>query len=130
MIGMDTNVLVRFLVQDDPLQSAQASAAFARLTSADRGYLSTVVLVETYWVLNRAYTLPPEEVLSALEEVVSCEEISVQDSAQATSAFQAARAGADFADALIAAACAAQGCRTVLSFDEGTRRTLNFTTPA
>lgn len=129
MIGIDTNVLVRFLVQDDPDQAARATAAFGGLTAADPGYLTTVVLAETYWVLTRAYKLEAETVLSTIEDVMATEEIVVQDAGQATAVIAAARAGADFADALIEAACTARGCRRVLSFDESAQESLGFTAP-
>ncbi len=129
MIGIDTNVLVRFLVHDDPEQSARAAAAFGRLTAADPGYLTTVVLAESYWVLGRAYSFAGEEVLSALEDLMAAEEIAVQDPRQAAAAIEAARSGADFADALVASACTARGCRSILSFDEGAQQALGFVSP-
>ncbi len=60
MIGLDTNVLVRFLVQDEPRQAARADSLMAQLSPTSPGYLSTVVLVETYWVLRSAYRQKPE----------------------------------------------------------------------
>ncbi len=129
MIGIDTNVLVRFLVQDDPRQGRQARSAFERMTAADPGYLTTLVLAETYWVLSRAYKLDPETVMSALEDVMAAEEVVVQDARQAAAAIDAARSGADFADALIAAECNDRGCRAVLSFDTRAQDTLGFTAP-
>jgi predicted nucleic-acid-binding protein len=55
MIGLDTNVVVRYLVQDDPDQSAVASELIDNLTETDPGYVSLVTVVEIYWVLRRAY---------------------------------------------------------------------------
>lgn len=130
MIGIDTNVLVRFLVQDDPDQGAQARDAFSRLTASSPGYLPTLVLAETYWVLHRAYKFKPDAILTCMEEMMATEEIIVQDAAQVALAIAAAREGADFADALIRSPCAARGCRTVWSFDEGAQSALGFTAPA
>lgn len=130
MIGVDTNVLVRFLVQDDPDQGARARDAFGRLTASDPGYLPTLVLAETYWVLDRAYKFKRHAILTAVEDLVATEEIVVQDAGQVASALEAARGGADFADALIATAGAARGCRAVWSFDEAAQATLGFTNPS
>lgn len=124
MIGIDTNVLVRFLVQDDVEQGRLAGEAMATLSVDSPGFLSTIVLVETYWVLRRAYQFEDDQVLSTLAEVVAAEEIVVQDAAQVTAAITAARAGADLADALIAQACAARGCREVWSFDASAQQKL------
>ena len=56
MIGLDTNVLVRYLTQDDPVQSAQANAFVERqLSSAEPGIIGHGVLCEVGWVLSRAY---------------------------------------------------------------------------
>ena len=129
MIGIDTSVLVRFLVQDDPDQARRATAAFGRLTAEDPGYLTTVVLAETFWVLTRAYRIDTDEVLMALEGVIATEEIAVQDLVHASAALGASRKGADFTDALIAAACASRGCSAVLSFDQRASHLLGFTSP-
>lgn len=66
MIGLDTNVVVRHLVHDDPNQSKAATRAFAGLTPGEPGLLTTVVLIETYWVLTRGYKLAVADVVSAL----------------------------------------------------------------
>lgn len=129
MIGIDSNVLVRFLVKADTAQATSAVSAFARLTASEPGYLTTVVLVETYWVLRRAYKLNSEDVLKALAAVIATDEILVQDAPVAIAAIDAANGGADFADAIVAGACAARGCRTVLSFDEGAQAALGFVAP-
>ena len=56
MIGLDTNVLVRYLTQDDPVQSAQANAFIEReLSPAEPGIIGHIVLCEVGWVLSRAY---------------------------------------------------------------------------
>ena len=64
MIGIDTNVLVRFLTQDDPEQSALASDVFEReLSARNPGFIGLVVLAETVWVLQSAYDATSDEVL-------------------------------------------------------------------
>ena len=62
MIGLDTNVVVRYLTQDDAVQSAKATDLFERgLTEEEPGFVSVVAMVETAWVLERVYGLAAEE---------------------------------------------------------------------
>lgn len=129
MIGLDTNVVVRHLVQDDPKQSKAATRAFARLTPGDPGLLTTVVLVETYWVLTRGYKLATGDVVTALEALVDSSDIKTQEEQQVRGALTEARAGIDFADALIAQTCQAFGCAAVLSFDRNAQKLLRFQAP-
>ena len=68
MIGLDTNILVRYLAQDDPIQSVKATEVIERrLTDENPGFVSIVVMVETAWVLERAYYLTPLEIFRAIE---------------------------------------------------------------
>ncbi len=70
MIGLDTNILVRFITQDDPVQSPAANAIFAtRLTAAERGFVSIVAIVETTRVLERLDNLSDAAVAAAIERV-------------------------------------------------------------
>ncbi len=129
MIGLDTNVVVRHLVHDDPHQSEKATRAFQRLTPGEPGFLTTVVLVETYWVLTRGYHLEVSAVLRTLESLVDSGDITTQDVDCVRAALSDARQGADFADALIGRACRAHGCTAVLSFDRTAQRPLGFQSP-
>ena len=71
MIGLDTNVLVRYLAQDDPIQSLKATEIFEqRLTAEDPGFVSVVAMVETVWVLDRAYGLAKHEISAAIERLL------------------------------------------------------------
>lgn len=130
MIGLDTNVVVRFLVQDDPDQSAEATALMERLSPDRPGYLTTVVVIETYWVLTRAYGNNAAAVVDALRQLVDNASIATQDHVVVTRALELAAAnGADLPDALIAEACRASGCSAVASFDRGAGKILGFRTP-
>ena len=63
MIGLDTTILVRYLAQDDPVQSAAATEIIERrLTEDNPGFISIVAMVETVWVLDRAYGLAAAEI--------------------------------------------------------------------
>ena len=129
MIGFDTNVVVRHLVQDDPAQARAATIAFERLSPSNPGFLTTTVLVETYWVLTRAYRIAPGTVLGTLRDLADCAEIVIQDEPEVRAAWRLADDGADFADALISAACSSRGCAAVLSFDRAAQERLRFQQP-
>ena len=71
MIGLDTNILVRYLAQDDPVQSPLATDIVEfRLTEENPGFISIVAMVETVWVLDRAYGLADDEIAAALERML------------------------------------------------------------
>ena len=118
MIGLDTNVLVRFFAQDDAKQSAKASALIEGLTHAEPGYLSHVVLVELVWVLQSCYAASREVVADALERVLRTQGLVVQEAEQIWQALRAFRQGGDFADCLIERVAMAAGCSTVYTFDK------------
>ncbi|WP_298255193.1 PIN domain-containing protein [uncultured Arthrobacter sp.] len=117
MIGLDTNVIVRFLTQDDSIQSALAASLLGSLTPVQPGYISPAVLVETYWVLRRGYRLPAKDVVSALLALVSSDEILVEHADLVRTALRQALEGHDFADALIALDGVRRGCEFTATFD-------------
>ncbi len=119
MTGIDTNVLVRFVVQDDARQSAQADAFFAALTEDNLGYLSITTLVESVWVLERIYKLSKVQVQELLARLLRSTEIVIEQALRIGEALALYISGADFADALIASAGRAAGCKTTVSFDRG-----------
>lgn len=126
MIGIDTNVLVRYLADDDPIQSDRAAQEFAALSGSDPGFVATVVWVEAYWVLTRAYKQPRAEVLSAFASLTDVEEIRPEDPQAVADAVAAARGGADFADALIASAARRNGCSETITFDAAASKKLGW----
>jgi PIN domain len=74
MIGLDTNILVRYLTQDHSIQSPKATEIIERrLTEENPGFVSIVAMVETVWVLNRAYRLAPREIAAAVERMLQTE---------------------------------------------------------
>src|SRR5690554_6056133 len=98
MTAIDTNVLVRYLVQDDPAQAALANDFMAELTSAKPGYVSVIVLVELYWVLHRAYRFERSRILDLISMLVRANDLHVESPITVSRAIQQAQAGADFAD--------------------------------
>lgn len=120
MIGLDTNVVVRHLVQDDAVQSAIASRLMARLTRERPGFISTVVLAEITWVLSSTYKASREDVARAVEGVLRSAELVVENAEaayRALAVFQTAH-GVEFADTLIAQVAALAGASETVTFDK------------
>lgn len=123
MIGLDTNILVRFLVQDDPKQADAARSLIARCSVREPAFVGREVLIETVWVLESAYGLPPEKVAPAILGLLEAEEIVVEAAEDAVVAVEAYGAGmADFADHMIVAAARRSGCSTLYTFDRRAAR--------
>lgn len=120
MIGIDTNVLVRYLAQDDAAQSPLATEIVEGFTSEAPGYISQVVLVETVWVLTRSYRMTREAIADAVEVLLRSRELIVEGTEAGYLALATYRATkADFADALIAHGGRLAGCTETLTFDRG-----------
>jgi predicted nucleic-acid-binding protein len=130
MIGLDTNVLVRYLAQDDPVQSPQATEAIERLTENDPGFISVVAMVETVWVLDRAYGLGPLEIAATIEHLLQADVLMVDCEQEVFAAMIALKEGqGSFADTLIAALGARAGCRHTVTFDRKALRLPGFAHP-
>lgn len=117
MIGLDTNIIVRYLTQDDPDQASRAGQVMDSLSPDNPGFVSIVVWAELYWVLTRAYGFSREEVVERLAALALADEIRPEDPTGISRAVAATRRGADFADALVDAAAHQSGCATVVTFD-------------
>lgn len=120
MIGLDTNILVRYLAQDDPKQSAIATRIMeSRITAENPGFISVVAMVETVWVLDRAYGLESGEIAAALEGILQTETLVVESEQEVFAATMALKERrGSFADAVIGALGAKAGCECTLTFDK------------
>ncbi len=118
MIGLDTNVVVRYLVQDEPDQSATASMVIDALTEKDPGFLSLVTVVELYWVLRRAYKLSTARCAELIEGLLDARELRVGQDSIVRAALTASRGGLDFPDAVIAELGRVAGCEHTVTFDQ------------
>ena len=127
MIGLDTFVLVRYVVRDDAGQAASADRLIDAFSAKEPGFLGTVVLAETWWVLGRAYAFPVDRRLAFVEALLESQELVVEDPDAVRAALQSANAGADFADALIAESAKAAGCTAVMTFDKAAARDAGMT---
>jgi predicted nucleic-acid-binding protein len=118
MIGLDTNVVVRYLTQDDPTQSAAAVKMIRSFSSEKPGFLSLVVVVELVWVLEVSYRFPKSEIVHVLETLLRSKELMVEREELAWQAHRRFASGnADFADCLIERCGNAAGCQHTLTFD-------------
>lgn len=119
MLGLDTNVLVRFLVQDDQAQFERAQKLIGRELRTGSGVLiSLLVLLETEWVLRSRYSLAKSEILAAFSGLLASAELRFEDEHSIEKALFAWKdSPADFADCLIGARHRALGCRATASFD-------------
>lgn len=128
MIGLDTNILVRYLAQDDPSQSAKATEIIERrLTEENPGFLSAVAMVETVWVLDRAYRLGSDEIAAAIERTLQIDVLVVENEQEVFTAMMALKQGkGSFADAIILALGARAGGSYTLTFDQKASRLSGF----
>jgi len=128
MIGLDTNVLIRYLTQDDLVQSAKATEILERrLTPKDPGFVSVVAMVEIVWVLDRAYGLTAQEIATAVERLLQVEVLAIENEQQVFTAMVALKQRrGSFADALIVELGARAGCTRTLTFDQKALRLPGF----
>lgn len=117
MIGPDTNVIVRYLVQDDPEQAAIASSLIDGLMEKDPAFLSLVSVTELYWVLRRAYRIADARCADLIEGLLEAREIRVDQDSVVRSALTSCRDGFDFAEAVIGALGQQAGCEHTVTFD-------------
>lgn len=128
MIGLDTNVLVRYVMQDDPKQSPKASRLIESLTSEASGFVPLVALIELVWVLTSCYDLTREQVAQALDGLLRAKEIVLERAEQVSQALRIFGASsADFADCLIERTSGAMGCRKTMTFDTGAAKFAGMT---
>ena len=123
MIGLDTNILIRYIAQDDPVQSAAVVKFIERnCTSETPGYINLTVLREIIWVLKRAYGYEKKIILQILEKLIKMAELVFEYSDIVWMAIDAYKSGtADFSDYLIAFSNKLSGCKYTITFDKETR---------
>ena len=128
MIGLDTNILVRYLAQDDPVQSLRATEIIERRLTGDQpGFISLVTMAETVWVLDKVYGMSDREIASAIEQVLQAETFFVQNEQEVFTAAMVLKARrGSFSDALIAALGQWGGCSATLTFDKKAARIQGF----
>lgn len=129
MIGVDTNILVRYLTQDDPTQARRVDAVLAEaFDENDNVYVDHVVLCELVWVLDTRYHYEKSEVISALDDLFDTVLFEFEDRSLLRGALDAYRNGsADFSDYVIGLRNARAGCDHTVTFDRALKAHPSFT---
>ncbi|MDQ3077705.1 MAG: type II toxin-antitoxin system VapC family toxin [Pseudomonadota bacterium] len=121
MIGIDTNILLRYLVEDEPEQTALAVDLIEnRLSAGEPGFIAITVVAEMAWILKRRYRRTPAQVRTIVEELLKAPQIVVERSAVVQSALELQHP--DLADAIICESCKAAGCEKTETFDRAFAR--------
>jgi predicted nucleic-acid-binding protein len=127
MTGLDTNILIRYMLRDDPGQSPRAEKLMEQLTESDPGFISVVVVVETAWVLEHVYKFADHEIAAAIERMLQIDVLVVEHRLEVYLAIAALKQRqGHFADALIGAISRRAGCRRILTFDRKASRLPGF----
>src|SRR3972149_2730797 len=118
MIGLDTNVLARYYVEDasDPESTLQREAARRLIDSGTRLAVSKSVLLELEWVMRGYYEFAPARIARALRHLSALPQVELEDRAAVVAALSHYEAGLDFADAMHHAAY--RQCRAMATFDD------------
>jgi predicted nucleic-acid-binding protein len=118
VIGVDTNVLIRLFVNDEPEQHAKANAFFGARTPDDAAFVSVATTMEFIWVLTRSYKRPQDEALGLLKIVLSSRDAVVEMADSVANAVETAfDTKGDFSDVIIAQAGRRAGCSHSVTFD-------------
>jgi predicted nucleic-acid-binding protein len=118
MIGLDTNVVVRYLTHDEPAQTIAAVKVMDSLSAESPGFLSLIVMAELVWVLEAAYRFKKSEIEQVLETLLRSKELVIEKTEivwQALRKFSGSRA--DFADCLVERSGHAAECQHTVTFD-------------
>ncbi|MDR1767471.1 MAG: type II toxin-antitoxin system VapC family toxin [Propionibacteriaceae bacterium] len=116
-VGLDANIVVRLIMQDDPAESARAREIFGELTPSRKGHICQLVQAEIWWVLRRAYKLTAQQATAALQGLLESDDLELEQPADLAWALERTASGADLADALIYQASSRRAPR-VLTFDK------------
>jgi predicted nucleic-acid-binding protein len=119
MIGLDTNIVVRYLTHDDAHQTASAVRVMDSLSPDSPGFLSLIVVAELVWVLEVAYRFKKNEIEQVLETLLRSKELVIERAEIVAQALRKFSAGhADFTDCLIERSGHAAECQYTVTFDQ------------
>ena len=128
MIGLDTNVLVRYFMQDDAEQSAKANKLIEALSADKPGFIPLIAIVELVWVLESCFHLTRDQLAQALDALLHTKELVVDRADQVMKALRVFKAGtAEFADCLIERGASNAGCSRTMTFDVAAAKTAGMT---
>lgn len=120
MIGIDTNVIIRYIVQDDPEQAKAATKLIEQSCSLDNpGYINHIVLCEIVWVLRRSYKLDKQNIYRVIEQIMRTDRLMIEDLQLVWKALETFKGTkADFADCLLSQRNLQAGCRYTAALDD------------
>jgi len=117
--GLDTNVLLRLLVADDPGQVARAKAWLRAQPQDERFLINRIVLCELVWTLRRAYRFDREQITDVIDRVLKSYAVVVEDDHSVEFALYLYRTtAADFSDCLLGVTNGFLGCTRTATFDQ------------
>ncbi len=118
MIGLDTNILVRYFVKDDPVQTRLAVNLVHALSPSEPGWVGQATVLELVWAVTRIYRVNKAEVVRILDTLLASRDLVVEFDDTVRAALRLYRKGnADFADCLVAASARAAGCSRTVTID-------------
>ncbi len=124
MIGLDTNVIIRFVAQDDAIQTPVATRLFESFNFEKPGFISMVALVETVWVMRSFYDASRQQIQRVVEALLRTRGVIVERSDLVWMALgEYCRGNADFGDYLIEQYGREAGCEYTLTFDRSASNT-------
>jgi predicted nucleic-acid-binding protein len=127
MYAIDTNVLIRYIVEDHPEQTREATEAIEQLTPEKQGFISCIVLCELNWVLKTAYKISKSERVATLQKILSIPVFEIEQLDCCLKALRSYEKGpADFSDYLIQQIGERHGYRILLTFDQKASRETGF----
>jgi predicted nucleic-acid-binding protein len=119
VIGLDTNVLVRYITQDDDKQAELANSLIESLDDVSPGFVTLVTVVELSWVLESAYNFTRQQFAEMMQALMTVDTIKLDRAAVVASAVRVyAASRADFSDCLIERLSASAGCERTMTFDK------------
>ena len=129
MIGLDTHVLVRYIMQDDAKQSPKATKIVEALDGFENsGYVTLVSVVELVWVLGTSYELTRAQVAQALDRLIRVKQLKIECADQVIRALRVFKEGkSDFANCLIERSVNSAGCEKTITFDVNASRYAGMT---
>ncbi len=124
MIGLDTNILVRYIAQDDAIQSPRATQLIEQLSNGEPGFIALVSIVELVWVMQGCYAANKAETIAVLDQFLKVRTLCVENADVVFNALRSyERSNADFADCLIERSAHRAKCTHTMTFDEKAAKT-------
>jgi predicted nucleic-acid-binding protein len=128
MIGLDTNILVRFVSQDDPVNSPRANAIMNSLSTEEPGWIAVTAIAEFAWVMTRKYRVTRTDLYTLVDRLLTRPDIVVEQADLVHKAANLFRRGnAEFTDYLVTCSGQAAGCTHTLTFDRKAAKSAGMT---